>query len=70
MTFQHMVEASTYTCPTCGDAIERDLLVFLRHTDQHIIEALKELHPESVDPNGECTTVLDFYRTQLGHDPW
>lgn len=61
---------ATYTCPTCGDAVDRDILLFLHHTDRHILEALKELHPEWVKANGESPRVLDFYRAQLGHDPW
>lgn len=59
-----------YICPTCGEPIERDLLVFLRHTDQHILEALKALHPDWVEADGESPAVLKFYRAQLGHDPW
>ena len=61
---------ATYICPTCGEPVERDILVFLRHTDRHIIETLKELHPEWVEADGESPKVLDFYRAQLGHDPW
>ncbi|MDV2495010.1 MAG: hypothetical protein RX316_02225 [bacterium] len=61
---------ATYTCPTCGEVMERDLLAFLSHTDQHIIEALKELHPEWMEADGEYPKVVDFYRAQLGHNPW
>ena len=70
MGIEYEGRAIPYTCPTCDEAVERNLLVFMRHTDLHIIEALKELHPEWVEPDGECPTVLDFYRAQLGHDPW
>ncbi|MDA2917310.1 hypothetical protein MYX64_10815 [Nitrospinae bacterium AH_259_B05_G02_I21] len=72
MTTNHNGEeaTATYTCPTCEEAVERNLLVFLRHTDQHIIETLKALHPEWVEADGESPAVLDFYRAQLGHDPW
>ncbi len=61
---------ATYICPTCEEELDRDLLAFLRHTDRHIIDALKELHPEWVEEDGESPKVLDFYRAQLGHDPW
>ena len=60
---------ATYICPTCGDAVERDILVFLRHTDRHIIETLKELHPEWVDGE-QAPKIREYYRAQLGHDPW
>lgn len=70
MTDYRHGRAAPYTCPTCGETVERDILTFLRHTDRHILEALKELHPEWVEANGESPKVLDFYRAQLGHDPW
>ncbi len=59
-----------YICPTCGEPIERDLLVFLRHTDQHILETLKAIHPDWIEADGESPAVLKFYRAQLGHEPW
>ncbi len=61
---------ATYICPTCGEPVERDILVFLHHKDRHIIETLKELHTEWVEADGESPKVLDFYRAQFGHDPW
>lgn len=36
----------TYTCPTCQERIERDLLVFVRHTDQHILEEMEREYAE------------------------
>lgn len=31
-----------YTCPTCGQEMERDLLLFMKHTDQHIQDEMKK----------------------------
>ena len=31
---------TTYTCPTCGEEMTRDLLVFTRHTEEHIAEEM------------------------------
>lgn len=61
---------ATYTCPTYGEVMERDILAFLSHTDRHILEALKGFHPEWMEADGESPKVLDFYRAQLGHEPW
>lgn len=70
MTDYRHGRAAPYTCPTCSVTVERDILTFLRHTDKHILEALKELHPEWVEADGESPAVLKFYRAQLGHEPW
>ncbi len=70
MTDYRHGRAVPYTCPTCGEMVERDILTFLRHTDKHILEALKELHPDWVEADGESPAVLKFYRAQLGHEPW
>ncbi|MFQ5892787.1 MAG: hypothetical protein ACE5H5_00590 [Nitrospinota bacterium] len=70
MTDAPQVQTATYTCAVCHAEVERDLLVFLRHTDQHILEALRELHPEWADGDGQGSQVRTHYRAQLGHDPW
>ena len=30
---------TTYTCPTCMQSMDRDLLLFIKHTDIHMREA-------------------------------
>lgn len=62
--------SAVYLCAVCGESIERDLLTFLRHTEHHILEALKEQHPDWVEGTGRNSQLLDVYRAQLGHDPW
>lgn len=49
-----MSEKRTYTCPTCGETVERDLLVFLQHTDKHVIDAMKKERPDWVEDDGTC----------------
>ena len=63
---QHFHQAAAFVHP--GGT--RDLLVLLRHTEQHILEALKALHPDWVEADGGSPAVLKFYRAQLGHEPW
>ena len=31
-----------YTCPTCGEEMDRDLLLFMQHTDRHIQEEIRK----------------------------
>ena len=44
----------TYTGPTCGETMERDLMAFLKHTDQPILDAIKEDNPDWVEDDGRC----------------
>ncbi|MBI3315678.1 MAG: hypothetical protein HYZ87_01710, partial [Candidatus Omnitrophica bacterium] len=55
-----------YTCPTCGSSMERDLLVFIRHTDSHIIDELKKKHPEWITQGGFCVQCLDYFKKAMG----
>jgi len=31
-----------YTCPTCGEQMDRDLLLFMKHTDRHIQDEIQK----------------------------
>lgn len=59
---------ATYRCPICGEEMERDLILFLGHADEHIVEAVKKKHPEWVDQDGICAKCLDYYKGQLKGD--
>ena len=36
----------TYTCPVCRATIEGDLIAFLKHTREEMVEILKQKYPE------------------------
>lgn len=54
-----------YRCPLCGREMERNLILFLDHTDQHIIDQIKEEHREWVGADGVCEPCAEYYRKQL-----
>ena len=59
-----------YTCPTCGEKMERDLSLFMDHTDKHIVDEVKKLHPAWITDDGFCAKCLDYYkRARLGEAP-
>lgn len=62
--------AAAYTCGVCHEPVVGDLLSFLHHTDQHVIEALGNLHPELSGGEGQHSKLQEYYRAQFGHDPW
>lgn len=54
-----------YRCPLCGREMERNLVLFLDHADQHVINQIKEEHPEWVEADGACAPCTEYYRKQL-----
>lgn len=55
----------SYTCPTCGEKLERDLTRLYEHTDQHIVDAIKKQHPEWVAENGFCKRCMSHFRDAI-----
>lgn len=45
--------------------MERNLILFLDHTEQHIIDRIKEVHPEWVEADGVCKPCADYYQREL-----
>lgn len=54
-----------YQCPLCKIQMERDLVKFLDHTNQHIIDSIQKKHPEWQTQDGICKPCVDYYRGQL-----
>lgn len=54
-----------YRCPLCDRTMERNLALFLNHTDQHVIDQIKKEHPEWVEADGACKPCAEYYRKQL-----
>lgn len=57
--------SAIYTCPTCGNKMERDLLLFINHTDAHVVEELKKTHPNWITDEGFCPKCLEHYKASL-----
>ena len=54
-----------YICPVCGKKIERDLLAFMDHTEQHIVSEIKKKHPDWEEGDAMCKKCVDYYRRQM-----
>ncbi len=64
------MESTAYRCPLCHRTMERNLVLFLRHTDQHVIDQIKKEHPEWVAEDGVCKPCSEYYQGQLnGESP-
>ncbi len=49
--------------------MERDLALFLSHTDQHVIDQIKREHPEWATADGVCKPCAEYYKKQLSGEP-
>lgn len=54
-----------YQCPLCGRRIRRDLVLYLDHTQEHVMEQIKKEHPEWVAKDGVCRPCAQYYRMQM-----
>jgi 5-methylcytosine-specific restriction endonuclease McrA len=54
-----------YECSVCKGKVEGDVLVYMNHTESHIIEEIKNRHPEWADTDGLCQKCVDYYKDQI-----
>ncbi len=57
-----------YTCSVCNMKVERDFLVYMKHTDEHIINEIKKKHPDWATKDGLCQKCTDFYTKAMGRE--
>lgn len=57
-----------YTCSACGEKVKGDVLVYINHTEQHIIDEIKAKHPEWVEEDGICQRCVDYFKGQIKGD--
>lgn len=54
-----------YKCSTCNKEVDGDLLVYVDHTEQHIMDEIKLSHPDWVDKDGLCQKCVDYFKRQM-----
>lgn len=54
-----------YKCPVCGQVCCDDLSKYIKHTEKHIVDVIKQKHPEWAEKNGICPKCLEYYRQQI-----
>jgi len=55
----------SYTCSVCQAEVPDDLVVFMNHTEGHIVEEIKAKHPDWVENDGLCQKCVDYYKNQI-----
>lgn len=56
---------SKYVCSVCKKAMPRDLVLYIKHTEQHIVDEIKTKHPDWVGKDGVCHKCVEYYRESL-----
>ena len=57
-----------YQCSVCGEKIKNDVLLYINHTEKHVIDEIKDKHPEWAEKDGLCQKCVDYYKGQLRGD--
>lgn len=57
-----------YKCSVCDEKVKGDLLVYINHTEGHILDEIKSNHPEWVEDDGICQKCVDYYKKQMKGD--
>jgi len=57
-----------YKCSVCGQAVESDLLVYVDHTEKHVMEEIQANHPDWEEKDGLCKKCIAYYRVQMQGD--
>lgn len=54
-----------YQCSLCGKKVGDDLVVYIDHTERHIIDEIKAHHPDWADTDGVCRKCVAYYKLQM-----
>lgn len=54
-----------YKCSLCQQRVAGDLLVYVDHTQTHILEEIKKSHPGWAQADGICQKCLEYYQGEL-----
>jgi len=54
-----------YQCSVCQETVQDDLLVYIDHTEKHIMDEIKANHPDWVEKDGVCQKCVDYYKGQM-----
>lgn len=57
-----------YVCSVCGEHLKRDIDIVKPHAEEHIVDIIKEKHPEWIEKDGVCKKCYEHYKKQLHPD--
>ncbi|MCA9401530.1 MAG: hypothetical protein KC713_07870 [Candidatus Omnitrophica bacterium] len=54
-----------YICSLCQQSVDGDVSDLKIHTEAHIIDIIKNKHPDWVEDDGLCPKCLQYFRDQM-----
>ena len=54
-----------YQCSVCDEKVKGGLLVYIDHTEKHIVDEIKAKHPEWAEKDGICPKCVDYFKEQM-----
>ena len=54
-----------YVCSVCKQTVNGDMILYMDHTQKHIIDLLKHDHPEWSEKDGVCQPCVKYYEAEL-----
>ncbi len=54
-----------YHCSVCDQKVDGDMLIYMDHTEKHVIDLIKHDHPEWVEKDGLCVKCAEYYRQEI-----
>ena len=54
-----------YLCSVCHKEVEKDLMVYQSHMEKHIVDLVRQDHPQWAEVNGMCQLCYDYYKNEL-----
>ncbi len=54
-----------YVCTVCQKKIPGDMIVYLDHTEKHIIDLVKNDHPDWIEKDGICKACAEYYHSEI-----
>ena len=54
-----------YLCSACGAKVNADMLVYREHVNNHVIDLIKNDHPDWVEQDGICKKCVEYYESEL-----
>ena len=54
-----------YVCSVCKQHVNGDMILYMDHTQKHIMDLVKHDHPDWTEKDGICQQCVKYYEDEL-----